>query len=713
MLLIQLLLLVGIARLLGGLFKHMGQPSVVGELLAGVILGPTIFGRFLPSQYAWVWTDEPLVTSVVFGLAWLGVIMLLVVIGYETDLAIMRRFAKAAIFVSAGSLLIPIATGATIGLLAPTSFRGVDAQAAVFAGFFGLALAVSALPVVAKILLDLGFLRRNFGQITLAAGMTMDSVGWLVLAALAGIARESRLDWHSLGRSVGGLVIFLLLAATVGRWAMDQVYRRILGSGASSSAALTITLLAAVAGAAVTQALELEAILGAFIVGILLSTTRHQLPDARHTLETITASWFAPIFFAFSGLRVDLNALNNATGLAWTGAVVAVAILAKVGGTYLGARLGGISSAEGLVLGAGLSALGAMGIVVALVGLNVGVLSETGYTVLVVAAIVTSLVSPVLLRRTVRGLVTPEDEKQRLAKESLLERSILLSAKRILLPTRGGKNSAYAAELIGTVFPDAEVDVLVIDVTQGSRILAWLLGFFRAKRGSSTGPDDVVEALGSISQRVVSRVARDPSETIIEEAGFGYDLLVLGASDDASDLDVFSSVVDKVLAGATIPSIIVKFPAGEEVPESLPDRILVPVTARVSTRAAEELAYSVASPADGSVLALHVINQPGEQPGMVPDSKLVDEGHRVAAEMLADAAALGARLGVRVETLARVSDSAEQSIVELANSGGFDLLVLGTARRPLTDRPFFGHRVSYILEHAKVPVIVVSLPEFT
>ncbi|MDH3540195.1 MAG: cation:proton antiporter, partial [Acidimicrobiia bacterium] len=342
LLLIQLLALVGLARLLGGLMKRIGQPSVVGELLAGVVLGPSLFGKIAPAAYEWVFTDEPVVTSTVFGFAWLGVIMLLVVIGFETDLAIIRRFAKAAIFVSAGSLLIPLATGVTMGLLAPESFRGEGADPGIFAGFFALALAVSALPVVAKILLDLGFLRRNFGQITLAAGMTMDSVGWLLLAALAGISRENRLDLPNLARSIGGLALFLILAATVGRWGIDQTLKRIMASGSSTAAALTITLLAAITGAMVTQALELEAILGAFIVGILLATTRHQVVSVRDSIENLTAAFFAPIFFAFSGLRVDIGALASAEAALWAFGVVVVAILAKVGGTYIGARLGGL-----------------------------------------------------------------------------------------------------------------------------------------------------------------------------------------------------------------------------------------------------------------------------------------------------------------------------------------------------------------------------------
>lgn len=185
--LVQLALLVGVARIFGWLMRSIGQPPVVGELLAGIVLGPTLFGRLAPDAFQWTF-GEPTVTSAVFGVAWLGVIMLLVVIGFETDLGIIARFRNAALSVSAGALLVPLAASGTLAYFVPESFIGAGpggegVDRVVFAGFLALALSVSALPVVAKILQDMGYLRRNFGQVTLAAGMTMDAVGWLALAA--------------------------------------------------------------------------------------------------------------------------------------------------------------------------------------------------------------------------------------------------------------------------------------------------------------------------------------------------------------------------------------------------------------------------------------------------------------------------------------------------------------------------------------------------
>jgi K+:H+ antiporter len=700
----QLFLLVAVARLLGWVMKSVGQPPVVGELLAGVLLGPTVFGRIAPEAFSWVF-GEPTVRSVMFGLAWLGVIMLLVVIGFETDLGIIARYRTAAISVSAGALLVPLAVFVALGFVTPDSFLGPGMDGAgvergVFAGFFALAFSVSALPVVAKILQDLGFLRRNFGQVTLAAGMTMDAVGWLILAALSGIALDG-FNGGQLARSFIGLIIFVVVAATLARWILDRLFRFVMAKGSSVTAALSITLAAALLGGLTTQALRLEAILGAFIMGIVVAGLRHQLPQVRTVLETVTAAFFAPIFFAFSGLRVDIGLLNTAEAVWWTIGLLVLAIVTKIVGTFIGGWFGKIRGREAFALGSGLSALGAMGIVVAIVGLNLGVVSETGYTVMVLAAIVTSVAAPQLLRTVVKGWPIPDEEARRLEAEALRESSQILGSKRILIPTRGGPNIRYAARLVAGMFPDADVTVLVVDRVRGG-FLSRVLRRSEGEAGDGTG---VLELIAGA--RLARRLARDPAIAIAREASLGYDLVVMGAT-EAKD-STFNSVIDRVLSRIDRPTVVVRFPQEGDVAPELPQRILVPVAATRSTRVAEELAYSVAKATDAHAFALHVVNRPEGQ-GMMLNSAAIEHSIRAGQEMVGTAAAFGERLGVVVETGVRVAPNAEEEIVAFANSGAFDLLVLGTSTRSLTNRPFYGHRVSYILEHAKLPVVVVSLP---
>jgi Kef-type K+ transport system membrane component KefB len=700
-LLVQLFLLVGVARTLGGLMKRVGQPPVVGELLAGVILGQTFFGRVAPNGFEWVFGDD-IVQAAVFAFAWIGVILLMVVIGYETDLAIIARFRLAAGWVSAGGFLLPLAIMAGAAFLVPESFVGEGTERALFAGFFALALSVSALPVVAKILQDLGLMRRNFAQIALAAGMTMDAVGWLLLAALTGVALDGFRP-ELLARSFGGLVVLLALVITAGRWLLDRVMRYILDRGSSVSAALTVAILATFLGGIATQALQLEAILGAFIVGILLASTRHQLPDVRRTLETVTAAFFAPIFFAFSGLQVDIGLLRSGSAIAWAIGLIVLAVAAKMAGSMLGARVAGIERRESFALAAGLTALGAMGIVVALVALNVGVVSVTGYTVLVLAAIATSLLAPQLLRWTARGWEIPSGEAVRLEREALQATSEILGSRRILLPTRGGANSRYAARLLALVFDDPEVFVFSVDATERPRFLP------RRGRDRTAGPEDVTSALGTIRHHAVRVLARDPAAAIAREARLGYDLVAIGASPEREERSGSgASMVDRILARVDLPAVVVHLPDGYPTDGDLPSRVLVPVAGSQSSRAAEEFAYSLVRSTDGRVSALHVVNQPEGQ-GMLFTSVTEKEAVRVGQEIAGGAAAFGERLGVSVETHLQVASNAEAAIVELANGSEYDLLVIGASNRPLTDRPFFGHRVHYILEHAQIPVVVVAL----
>ncbi|MFP3913278.1 MAG: cation:proton antiporter [Actinomycetota bacterium] len=702
--LVQLTLLVGVARLAGTLLKRLGQPPVVGELLAGVILGPSLFGLVWPSGHEWVFTSEPVVSSATFGLAWLGVVFLLVVMGYETDLGIIARFRAVSLVTATGSLLAPLIVTGVLGYALADEFAGpLDPPRWVFAAFFALALSVSALPVVGKILSDLGVLRRNFGQITLAAAMVKDAVGWLVLAVLSGVAL-GQVQVGQIAVSFGGLAIFVFFMFTLGRSLLDRVFRKILARGTDIVAGLSVAVIAGLVGGAVTQALHVEAILGAYLVGIALARVRHQLPAVRERLETVTGAFFAPVFFAFSGLRVDVTALADLPTLGLALLAIALAVTANVSGTIVSARLVGVDVREGTALGSGLSALGVMGVVVAIVGLNEGVIGDTAYTILLLAAVVTSLLAPILLKWAVGRWEPPTEEADRLERESLVSTSEILGAHRILLPTRGGLNSVYAARLVSAVFPDAEVTVLTVEVPRGKG----LFRFFGRAPEDATDPSDVIDALGDRRSRVVQRVSHDPADAILTESRLGYGLLVVGASQEER-MPVMATVVERVLRETGIQTLVVQFPDGSSDPVRLPRSVMVPVTATRSSRAAEEFGYSVANVAGGRAVALHVVNRPDGEGVFLPN-RGADEGMRAADDLLASSREFAQRLGVQLETSARLAPNAEQEILDYARREDIDLLVLGTASRPMTNRPFFGHRISYIAENSPYPLVIVALP---
>lgn len=692
--LVQLALLVGTARLMGAGARRLGQPAVVGELLAGILLGPSVFARLAPGAHQWVFSSEPAAETVIAAIAWIGIVLLLVVMGFETDLAIVFRFRRAALLVATGSLVVPLVATGAIGLVVAERHGGLGVPSWVVAGFFALGLSVSALPVVGKILQDLGAMRRDFGQIIVAAAMAKDAAGWLVLAVLTGIAVEG-VDPARIGISFGGLALFAVGAITVGRVMLDRVFRRLLARGTGAGAAgLTVAIVAGLVGGAVTQALHLEAILGAYIAGLALSLGRYQVAAVRHLLEAVTTAFFAPVFFASSGLRVDLGLLGDGRIALLAVAAVTVGVAATVTGSAVGGRLAGLDRATSRVLGVGLAPLGVMGVVVAIIGSATGVFDETLYTVLVLAAIATSVLAPAVLRFIVPRLPTAPEESARLAWESLLDDSQILRARRVLLPTRGGLNAAYAARLVARVFGHAEVTVLAIDVPRRARWLRW-----RRRGDGAADPASVVAEFEGQRVRVLRRVARDPAEEILRESRLGYGLIALGASEPAPGQEAGRSVVDRVMSRSEVPVMVVHTP--ETPPSALPQHVVVPVTASRSARAAEELAYSVARAGGSRVTALHVINRADDAVGDTTE---------VAEALVGEARHLGERVGVTVDTEIRRAPSAEQEILAAVSAGGADLLVLGASGRPLTGRPFLGHRVEFMIEHAAIPVVVIALP---
>lgn len=421
----------------------------------------------------------------------------------------------------------------------------------------------------------------------------------------------------------------------------------------------------------------------------------------------VTGAFFAPVFFAISGIRVDITALADVTTALWAVAAIALAMTANIGGTVLAAKVVGVDTREAVALGSGLSALGVMGVVVAIVGLNEGVINDAAYTILLLAAVVTSLLAPILLKWAVARWEPPAEEADRLERESLRSDAEILGATRILLPTRGGLNSIYAARLVAAVFPEAEVTVFTVEVPRGRGVMRLL----RRRRDANTDPGDIIEVLGETPSRSVHKVSSNPADAILTESRLGYDLLIVGASRQEERHSVMSNVVERVLRETGIQTMVVQFPDDNSIPDDLPRKVLVPITATRSSRAAEEFGYSVAQVSDGTAVALHVVNRPDGE-GLFMPGDGVGGALSAAEEMLDAARDFARRLGVRVDAEARVAPNAEREILDFAHRGGVDLVVLGTSSRPLTNQPFFGHRISYIAENSDLPIVIVALPSY-
>lgn len=411
-LLVQLGILLAAAVLLGRLAVRLGAPRIVGELCAGVLLGPSLLGRLAPSWSGWLFPDQQF--DLLDGVGQLGMLLLVGVTGMQLDLGLLRRQGARAIAVSAPSLAIPLGLGVAAGFLLPATLLPPSGDRTLFALFLGVALAVSALPVIAKILADLGFLHRDLGQLTIISASVDDVVGWLLLSIVTAMATTG-VHAGTVATSVALLAGCLLVAWFALRPAVKLVLCGTARAGEPGTTAAVVTVLVLLCAAG-THALRLEALLGAFLCGLVIASTGRL--DRAHLapLRTVVLGVLAPIFFATAGLRLDLTVLGRPAVAAAVLAVLAVAVAGKFAGAFAGAALIRMDRWSAIALGAGLNARGVVQIVVASVGLQTGVLSSAGYTMVVLVAIATSLMAAPLLRLAIgRSEETPAERERELA----------------------------------------------------------------------------------------------------------------------------------------------------------------------------------------------------------------------------------------------------------------------------------------------------------
>jgi Kef-type K+ transport system membrane component KefB len=409
--LLQVALLLGLALALGRLASRYGLPAVVGELLVGVLLGPSVLLRLAPGLSHRLFPGSPEQMHLLDTVAQLGVLLLVGVTGMHLDLDLVRRHGRTAALVSGGGLVVPLGLGIGAAFLLPGALVPDGTDRGVFALFLGVAMCVSAIPVIAKTLMEMRLLHRNIGQLTLTAGVIDDVFGWFMLSVVSSVA-VAGMSGAPVLKALASVALVALVVLTVGRLLVRHIFRLVRRSsepGVTTAAAVAVILLAAAA----THALRLEPVLGAFLGGVLIGREGKAEPAELAPLRMIALSVLAPVFFATAGLRMDLGALAEPSVALAGLAMLGVAIAGKFLGAWAGASLSGLNRWEALALGAGLNTRGVIEIVVGMVGLRLGILSVAVYTIVVLVAVVTSVMAPPILRRAISRVERTAEEEIR------------------------------------------------------------------------------------------------------------------------------------------------------------------------------------------------------------------------------------------------------------------------------------------------------------
>ncbi|CAL9632541.1 Na(+)_H(+)-K(+) antiporter GerN [Streptomyces sp. enrichment culture] len=397
-----------LAFVLGRLATRCGLPAIVGELCAGVLMGPSVLEQVAPGFSGWLLPRDPGQFHLLDATGQIGVLLLVTITGAHMDLSLVRRRGSTAVRISVAGIAVPLVLGVALGFLLPTSL--VLGERPVFALFLGIAMGVSAIPVIAKTLMDLRLLHRNVGQLTLCAVMFDDIVGWLLLSMVSAMATTG-FRAGDLAFSVGWLIVVVISAVLL---------RPVVAAGLRTAArapgngpTVTVVVVLALLASAATQAMGLEAVFGAFVAGVVIRACGALDQEALAPLQTFVVAVLAPVFFATAGLRMDLTALADPVVLLTGLGVLAAAVFGKFAGAYLGARLSRLGHWEGLALGAGMNARGVIEVIIAMVGLRLGVLGTEMYTIIILVAIVTSLMAPPILRATMSKVEQTSEEDLR------------------------------------------------------------------------------------------------------------------------------------------------------------------------------------------------------------------------------------------------------------------------------------------------------------
>jgi Kef-type K+ transport system membrane component KefB/mannitol/fructose-specific phosphotransferase system IIA component (Ntr-type) len=396
--LLALTVLLGAARALGELCRRFGLPAVIGEILTGVVLGKTVLGRLSPRAFDWVFPDGPARTMLT-GYTTVAVMLLLVVAGLEIDLTVVRKSGRVVLFTGVLGMVIPFVLGYGLGLVLPDADLADPGRRGIHAAFLGIALSISALPVIAKTLLDLGLMKTDFGLVILSSAVLNDLVGWIGFSVLSQqFARGGGAAGpEAIAVSLLLTVVFVIGALLVVRPVADRLLAWMQGAeDAASGRVLSMIMVLALAGGSATQALGMHPVFGGFIMGIAVGDSPRLREHTRQTLHDFVTYVFTPVFFATMALRYDFVAAFDARLVA---IVVLIACVAKVLGCALGARLGGLAWRGAFAVGFGMNSRGAMEILLAVLAFEAGIISERIFVALVIMAIITSLISgPALVR---------------------------------------------------------------------------------------------------------------------------------------------------------------------------------------------------------------------------------------------------------------------------------------------------------------------------
>lgn len=402
-LLVQLVVIVLIARLSGIVGRRLGHPIVVGEILAGLFLGPSFLGRAFPGVFHALFPPEgqPGSTNqIIYMMSQIGLVFLMFLIGIEFDFGNVKKYGKSAGLVSLSGIVLPFLLGVWFGFWLHPQFPQTNALA--FSLFIGTAVSITAIPILGRILIEFNLTRTNMGVLTITAAAIDDALGWIVLAVVSAIV-TSKLNAVATAQMVGEVILLAIVLLIVVRPLAGRLIQKELASNGDQMSlnGLAVLLVAILVCAAITNKIGISSLFGPFMLGAVLYDQIEFREKIFHSMKNFITAFFLPIFFTFTGLHTDMGSLG---GL-WVacGILLFLSFFGKLAGCYVAARLSGFKHRQAASIGVMMNTRALMGLIAANIGREMGAITPPVYCMLVLMCVASTIVTAPVLRRLIRG----------------------------------------------------------------------------------------------------------------------------------------------------------------------------------------------------------------------------------------------------------------------------------------------------------------------
>ena len=704
----QLVVLILVGRLLGEVMLRFKQPAVMGQLIAGLMLGPSLLGAVFPDWQHALFPAAKEQKAMLDGIAQFGILLLLLLTGMEIDLKLVRQTGRASVFASLAGIAVPFACGVGLGELLPDSILPDPGKRLITALFLGTALSIASVKIVATVIREMNFTRRTVGQVILASAIIDDTVGWIITAIIFSLTLQGQVDAFSVAKSVLGTLIFMALSFTIGRRVVFSIIRWVNDTFVSEFAVITAILLIMCVMATITDLIGVHTVLGAFVAGILIGESPILTRHIDEQLRGLIVAFFMPVFFGTAGLNADLTILKDPSILALTAGLIVIASLGKFGGAFVGGKLGGLTFPESLALGSGMNARGSTEVIVATIGLSMGVLNPNLFTMIVTMAVITTMAMPPMLRWALARIPMRKEEKQRLEREEMEQRGFVPKLERLLLAVDESANGRFASRIAGLIAGANALPTTVMHIKTDKKTGK---AAANAEKEKAKTAAETVKVFAGHAERaqteeektdtklaVTTMVENSPEpKAVAAEAEKGYDLMLVGLEKTVSTRNEFHDDVASLAAGFEGPIAIA------DVRDKLLEHplhgklaMLVPVNGTEMSRRAAEVAIAMARASKASLTALYVA--PG---GKKNRSRQYEEA------ILKDIVELAESYELELRTMVRADVAAEEAILKELARGKHNLIVMGVGRRP-GEKLFFGDTAAALLEKSERSLLFVA-----